>query len=833
MKKCFLSHSSKDKKRYVEAVARKLPKDWRVYDEDTFESGMKTLDEISRLLDETGLFVVFISDDALKSDWVRDELLGAKKRLDGGSVSRILPIVIDRSVSHEDTRIPEWMRNEYNLRAVSKSAVAARQIQQKLRELSWVEHPKLKERQQIFVGRNEQIATLEQRFDDYSKCPATAIICSGLPLIGRKSLLRHGLRKVGLIKDSYSPPVITMTPQDSIEDFIIKVFDLGYSDGDKAKNLLEKSMEEKLNIAKALCNDLSGAAEILFVEDSGGLVTYEREIVQWFKKLIGMLSGNEKTMFAIAARSRPDFSHVRGDQLFPIHVQELNETERMGLFKRLSEFEDLDLKVADFNHFSGVLYGFPDQVQYAITLIKELGLPEAKKRTELLVDFNSDRVAKLVDIYAPSVEDKQFLYVLSEFDFISYDFLEKLIDLDLHSATLIRLLGAAICETVGSTGEYLRLNDSIRDYMRRLRLDLPESFEQRLKTHVQDFIEKQDAEAVDASEYLFTVKKALASGANVDRSLLVPSHFLNAMKELYDRDKNYRQVVRLADRVLQSEASMDGNISREIRYFLCQSLARQKTARFLEEVRKISGPEHQFLMGFYYRMVGRTSDAIGRQLEASKYSRTASRARRELVHLYIGMEDYAAALDLAQRNYHDRPSNIFHIQAYLECLIHSKDWAGNQQKMEILFTRLKIAGENSEKAEEMWMGATALYLAICESDINRALDVAGDAAAKFPHSPYPLFTKASLLLRAGKDVDELSIVIDKLSALSSAKGLFEGSVKKLRAQLHYLRGEDDLARTELNGYLRNIPENERSSAEARIKSLEFIAPYEQDDLPTV
>ena len=43
MLKCFLSHSSKDKKSYVAVVSRLLEKQARIYDEDTFEEGMKPL----------------------------------------------------------------------------------------------------------------------------------------------------------------------------------------------------------------------------------------------------------------------------------------------------------------------------------------------------------------------------------------------------------------------------------------------------------------------------------------------------------------------------------------------------------------------------------------------------------------------------------------------------------------------------------------------------------------------------------------------------------------------------------------------------------------------
>ena len=120
--KVFLSHKSEDKD-FVRHVAEKIGIDRCHYDEYTFEDGMNTLDEIMSALDSTDLFILFISDKALDSKWVKRERVRAKKLLDQGKIKQIYPIIIDSNpaITYADERIPSWMREQYVIRQVLKS----------------------------------------------------------------------------------------------------------------------------------------------------------------------------------------------------------------------------------------------------------------------------------------------------------------------------------------------------------------------------------------------------------------------------------------------------------------------------------------------------------------------------------------------------------------------------------------------------------------------------------------------------------------------------------------------------------------------------------------
>lgn len=128
MIKAFLSHSSKDKEHYVRNVANWLGKENIIYDEFTFEEGEKTLDQIMEGLGESELFVLFISNSALESEWVKKEITESKKLLDEGKILKIFPIIIDNSINHEDQRIPDWLRKDYNLQPITRARLQPQEL---------------------------------------------------------------------------------------------------------------------------------------------------------------------------------------------------------------------------------------------------------------------------------------------------------------------------------------------------------------------------------------------------------------------------------------------------------------------------------------------------------------------------------------------------------------------------------------------------------------------------------------------------------------------------------------------------------------------------------
>jgi tetratricopeptide (TPR) repeat protein len=739
--KAFLSHSSADKARYVAIVASRLDEEDIVYDEVSFESGEQTLSEIIRGLDESTVFCLFISNMSLNSDWVRQEIDGASIRLASGSLKYVYPVVIDRNVAHDDPRIPKWLRENFNLRLVTRPVIAARRIQQKLRQASWAKHPKLKERARAFVGRNKQIEAFERRFDDYSQSKPVLSVVGGPPSIGRRTLILNAMRKLSLVGPDKDFPILPLDRSASIEDFILRLLDFGASDTIYSDlNLTERSIDEKIAIAVDLLKDLAAFKERLIVLDEGCLVTFERKLAPWFEAIVsnGALSGRPLLFVASRWAINPGSARHLSQALFSCALGELDPSERRRLFARLLEIEEIVLTSNDFDTFADLLHGFPDEVFFAVDLVARFGAAGALNRSNEIVEFNGEKASMLLRPFQENEAVLNVIRLLAQSEVFSVEFLCEVFDANQLVTVLGDLVSEHVCELIGAEGEFVRLVDSVRDYVKRNNLSLAPELRKAVSDAVERDIQRGSWDDYDSSRVAFLVKDALASGQSLEPKVLIPSHILRAIKELYYDRGSLRRAVQLADVLLVNERNLDPQLAQDVRYYLCLVLARLRDPRLLEEAQHIRGDEHHFILGYYYRLVGRQRDAVERLTRVIDGAFVGVRAKRELVEVFLQMEQHDEARDLAQRNYEENRTNQFHIQAYFRALVLGSNPEQHRDMLETLCAELEAVG--SDRARQMAMIGRALISARCAHD-PRALDLIDDAIAAFPRIIYPVLAK--------------------------------------------------------------------------------------------
>jgi hypothetical protein len=194
MSKAFLSYSSKQKE-LVMQIARNLGKAQCVFDDFEFEAGMPIFDEIVKGIGNSDVFVLFVSDDSLNSDWVKKEINGAKNFIDNGINKQFFPILIDNSIDVQDNRIPNWLKR-YLLNPLTNHFIITKKIQQRLREISIEKNPIFKAKESLFVGRQDVFDQFETKIYSVDDIKPKSIIISGFEGIGRRTFLKKHFKEM-------------------------------------------------------------------------------------------------------------------------------------------------------------------------------------------------------------------------------------------------------------------------------------------------------------------------------------------------------------------------------------------------------------------------------------------------------------------------------------------------------------------------------------------------------------------------------------------------------------------------------------------------------------
>lgn len=668
--------------------------------------------------------------------------------------------------------------------------------------------PNPKKTKKIFVGRNELVRAIEERMDDFDISTPSILNASGLKKIGRASLLRRAIEKCSIVDASYESPHIILSNGESIEDLILKLYDLGFSSDKNVYDLFKIKYEQKLTLCSNLIDDINNSGEILLIHDDGCLIDYKGDIRGWFNDIANKMQESNKLQWIVASTRRvfPPVARSK-DYIFCVNVPELSITERKGLFRRVLQVYGIELSSEDLAKFSGLLTGFPEQVFFLCEQIADLGTEEAWKHSHEITNFNSERASIILSGYSDNKDVLDFIYLLSKFEFIIHKFLFSIEEREEFTDILQDLITRSICDYVGTDKEFIRLNDSIRDYIQRNRLEVSSRYKKKLEDHLKDFIESPDVFSDDLSDLSYSIKESIKTGLVPPEKYLIPSHYLKSIRELYHYKKQLNKMIELSDKFLENEEAIDNHIVQDVRYYLCLALARKRDNRFLKEVHKIQGPEHDFLMGFYYRLTNRPKEAIDRFNKCLANRVVENRAKRELVQVLIYIGDYQAAGSLAKDNYEDFPSNPYHIQAYLSTLIHSKNDNDNDNDNEKiilgLIEELKVLG--TDVSLEMAEIGRAEYLARYKNNYSEAKATISDAVSRFKDSHYPLLTQAFLAAKNG-DLETLERAYKEINNLSSKRNISADTLHRLEAEILALRGNIDKAIRLIKTKLINYPE---------------------------
>lgn len=732
MNRVFLSHSSNDKF-YVEYIANKFGKDIAIYDEFSFEVGIKTLDEIIKELDQTDLFVIFLSNTALDSEWVKREMKLSDELKRNMKLKQIYPIIIDAKITYNDPRIPKWLNEgteAYNLRYISSPKIAYRKIKSQLIMLNNREYYN---RYSAYVGHEDILKKFDDKYYTPQKAPKCIIAC-GIEGIGREAFIRECIKVPRTFSEAYEPIVINLDLNDSLDVILSKLIDNGFGDAYEYSmqkiNLL--SMDEKVMLMSNILAQVQNSKEFVIFRDNGTLVQHG-EVVWWLANALRNIR-DELTIGIVSIYNVRPSSTSR--ECYIEKIIELDESGKLKLLDQLSKSNGLALDREDILFFKNIVTGHPLQIIFCVEKIKRDSLEEAKRSSFEIKDFLSESTIKIIDKYLMllnynSNKKKKFLSYLAFLasysnipiaEVLEINKLDNDYDMFYHD-----LISFCIARRSGLNNDMLSISPSVVDYIDRNRIEKPEDIQNYLKKEYSAFRICMSENNLD--EYCYSqieqyLKEMIVNNSQEDYKYIYPSIILKAIVQLYNKQE-YRKVKSICEDCLEGIELWDSTIRNVFYFYYAMATARLKDSSVFEIVFKriedkyiLEKFQADFIRGFYYKLIGNCDEAIKQFMSCLETNPNYVRARRELVETYVMIEEFDLALDLAARNYEKYPDNIFNIYQYFNCLIRGKY---DIKKIQALLEKARVVDELPTSPKQFYVAMKVLYDRFITNNYDNAI----------------------------------------------------------------------------------------------------------------
>lgn len=451
--KAFLSHSSRDKE-IVHAVARELGRQFCVLDEQSFETGEDFKASIERAFDESSVFVLFASQNSLDSLWVKFETEEAWYRKLRNVLTESIVYLIDSAV--EPRMLPEWLQRALFRRQIVAKAIA-RDIRHHLDEL-------LREKQHVhFVGRSHKVEELEQSLTpiDGSE-PPHAVFISGLPGIGRRSLIRRTSPSILNLRKFIE---IRVGESDSINDICISVADRAepYSTISGLKRMVQNirklSDAESLNRTLDNLRSLVEAGELPIFLDEGGLLDSEGYIREPINGILKEITPNDDAYVFFVSDRRPSDSIAVSIPVVQLSPLQTNETKR--LISLLARETGLIMSPEQVGELTEYIAGYPPSAYFAIQQAKDYGVDLLIQDKTRLVEFQTSVFLKHLSTLTLDSDQKDILCLLASYSPLPLQVIAKFFPIELEKLTdvIVRLIDLALVITTDQS--YYRIADPI------------------------------------------------------------------------------------------------------------------------------------------------------------------------------------------------------------------------------------------------------------------------------------------------------------------------------------------------------------------------------------
>lgn len=742
--KAFLSYSSKNEE-FVGSVAKELGRQFCIFDKAVFETGVEFKESIEKGLDDSAVFILFASKEALDSFWVQFELDETWYRLLRERLTKALVYIIDSSVKVD--QIPEWLQRAL-IKRENSPRIIARDIRYHLNQLL------LERRHSFFVGRSKDIDEIQSALTpaDGTSTPH-AIFVFGLPLIGRRSLIRHIAPGTLSLKKILE---IQVGEGDSINDLCSKVaiHVEPYSSPEGLKHLIKEiqNLTEGDALKRILINlrTLTRSGELPIFIDVGGLLDADGIINDPIMMIMRELAPNDEAYIFFVTFRRP---HGTIESLPPVvSLNPLLRVEVRRLISLLANKEDLSFTSGQISDLAEYVAGYPPAAYFAVHQAKNYGIDLVLEDKSHLITFRRTSLSRHINSLSLDQKAYDMLYLLASYSPLPLHVIAEVLDGDqslLHKV-LIKLLDLTLVNT--NVDGFYQIAEPVADTVFRV---LPMERHEAITLALTKFYHQSpdDRPSLDIARLLF--RAALyTNNSEAKKEAIHLANDLIQMTKSYYNERDYRTTIKIAKNALEERPHSITARTSMIRALI--KLERWSVAD--EEITALAqyAPVRDiyFLKGFLERNHGNHKKAIEFYKSAEKAGRRGMDLSRELGLCYLLQDELDEASKYINDGLDRQSDNVYLIDLWVQLAIKRHDEETARQAI----ARRRLVSED------------AFYfhrLSRVEYSFGHPQQALKSArsAYKLANSPRPAFEIIAQLIYCEIQVGDLGIAEDKIGQL--------------------------------------------------------------------
>lgn len=635
MSKAFLSHSSADKQQ-VRKIKNNLQRIWTYFDEDCFEVGEDFRNEIIKHLEDTSLFVLFVSSNSLKSSWVQfeiDEIYW--QTIQRNNINILILALEDISVQ----QLPKWMRKA-KFEVVKTPQLAAQLIKNKLFQSILINA-------KVYIGREENIKKI---YDDMSLFHANfpnIISVIGLNGIGRRTFIKDILSKRFSI--DYTTEFY-LEDTGGLVELYRKLLDddiEGYSK-DEIDNLykwfVNASFEEKTNeIARVLACFVDNNVCPIIIDNNSMLNDngyYKDEFLMVLKKF----AQNYPDHYLILLHTRlPKLSIQDRDLIYMHRLYALDNASCYALFDSLLKRNNVTVTNPEqVKEISGYLEGYPPAILNATQECKLEGIDIVCNDKSSLIDFQARLFSKYLEKIPLTEDEKQILTTIHNIGIVSVAILSTIMDKTPETIAL----SLKTCHDFNIVEQRMDGTYSISPPMRvAVGRRFPRYEKKTFSKISKRLINKFGTSDSDINFQVIDViiNTILQSGQENDlvqfKDYVLPSHLLKAAEKA-NRDTDWMLAEKYARKALELDEQLN-----DARVLIFKQLVRQETSKtrkqnnieedgIIDILKKTYDIRYYYLEGFRFWKRHKFYDAIKQFELAIKAGDDSITVHRDVAECY-------------------------------------------------------------------------------------------------------------------------------------------------------------------------------------------------------